>query len=88
VKIVKELPVDKHRLCLTQEGKRLCLELWFKTKRRKSPWDRLLVGSMVDGGGLALDDEVNARAQPFLNCIRGMLPEFDPLAIVLAVNAR
>lgn len=86
--VIKELPIDKHRLCLTQAGRLVCLELWFKTRRRKSPWDRLLVASMADGGGLRVEGSVNEKALPFLDQIRASLPEFDPLAVVLAVSSR
>lgn len=88
MEVIQELPIDQHRLCLTQDGRRVFLELWLKTKRRKSPWDRLLVATMEDGAGLLMIEAVNIRAEPFLDRIRGLVPKFDSLAIVESVNLR
>jgi hypothetical protein len=90
VDILMERPLDKHRLCLVRStGRWVNLELWYKTRRRKSPWDRCLVANM-DGAeaGLTITNHVNDQAVPFLDRIRDMLPEFSLMAVVETVSLR
>lgn len=84
-----ERPLDKHRLCLVRTGRKVRLEFWRKTRRRKSPWDRFLVGS-TDGekDGITLGSMPDECVARYEGRIRELLPEFDPLAMVEAVSLR
>jgi hypothetical protein len=90
VEILMERPLDKHRLCLVRStGRWVNLELWYKTGRRKSPWDRCLVANMDGRGpGLTLTNHVNDKVRPFVERIQELLPEFDPTAVVETVSLR
>lgn len=88
VEVLMERPVDAGRLCLIKSGTRvprLSLELWVRTRRRKSPWDRCRVGE-VSGDGIRALASVNKRAAPHMARIRELIPEFEPTAAVAAVN--
>lgn len=83
-----ERPVDKNRLCLVRSGTRvprISLELWIKTRRRKSPWDRCRIGRVYDDG-IGVHAFVNKRVAPYMDRIQKLIPEFEPTAAVAAVN--
>lgn len=88
-----ERPLGKHKLCLVRVGQSpsVQLEIWYKTRRRKSPYDRMLVATMGRTGGsdgLSLHASVNSRAEPLLDGVRELLPAFDAMAIVETVSLR
>lgn len=84
-----ERPVDEHRLCLVRLGRQVRLELWLRTGRKKSPWDRLHVATMEGAqDGLALVAKPSSRVEPYEDRIKELLPEFEPTAVVEAVSLR
>lgn len=88
VEVLMERQVGTARLCLVKSGTRvprLSLELWIRTRRRKTPWDRCVVGA-VEGGRIRLSESVNRRAAPSMPRIRGLLREFAPAAAVADVT--
>ena len=88
VEILMEMPVEKNRICLVKSGTRvpkISLELWIKTRRRKSPWDRCRVG-VVTIGGIHFLSAINKRVASHMIRIRNLMPEFEPMAAVAAIN--
>lgn len=88
-----ERPLGKHRLCLVRAGRRprVQLEVWYKTRRRKEPWDRMLVATMGKVGesdGLVMLGHLNTKVLPLVDKVREAIPEFDALAIVETVSLR
>jgi len=86
-----ERPLGKHRLCLVRVGRglRVQLEVWYKTRRRKSPYDRVLVATMGgESDGLSLTEQVNGRVEPLMGEVRSALSAFEALAIVETVSLR
>jgi hypothetical protein len=88
VEVLQELPVDKNLLCLVVAGGRVQLELWVKTRRRKSPYDRCVVARMHGpDGDLAVCATVSDKARPFLERVRKLMPAFQATAVVEVVNS-
>lgn len=87
VDVLQELPLDKNLVCLVVAGKRVQLELWVKTRRRKSPYDRCVVATM-DGpdGNLSLCGTINTRAVPFRERLQKILSQFEAMAVVEVVD--
>lgn len=89
VNVIQQMELGKNRLCLVVANRKVVLEVWLKTRRRKSPWDRYPVASMTDpGGGLALNPAVSTKVAEFREQVLAALPSFQAMAVVETVSAR